>query len=43
MAAIEKDIKKMYKAKYRKEFPIRKNVDPKVMEELIEGIAPEEF
>ncbi len=43
MAAIEKDIKKMYKAKYRKEFPIRKNVDPKVMKELIEGIAPEEF
>lgn len=43
MAAIEKDIKKMYKATYRKEFPIRKNVDPNVMKELIEGIAPEEF
>lgn len=43
MAEIEKDIKKMYKTKYRKEFPIRKNVDPNVMKELIEGIAPEEF
>ena len=43
MAAIEKDIKKMYKNKYRKEFPIRRNVDPKVMKELVEGIAPEEF
>ena len=31
----------MNKARYRKEFPIRRNVDPKVMKELVDGIAPE--
>ena len=36
-------MKNTYYVTYRKEFPIIKNVDPNVMKELIEGIAPEEF
>ena len=43
MAAIEKDIEKMYIVKFRQKFPRRRNLNPKDMAKLIEGIAPEEL
>ena len=43
MAAIENDIEKMYRVKFRQKFSQGKRLSERRMETLIEGIAPEEL